>query len=284
MSKTLLYSLIGIVVIAIIGVSITLARKPRTAPSEQTASIQGQSQYENESLSATEPVTNSVTWQQGQDGWKATSTAPACPDPLTLPLPADITKATGVLYPGQTRGGNYKPHGGLRFDNTQNDEVSVTSPMDGVIVRGSQYLVNGEMQYTFDIINECGIMHRLGHFLVLAPKFQEIANTFPAASENSSQTTSVDPPVTVSAGEVLATAVGVTKGGVNTFFDWGVYDLRSKNEISQNATWAKEHEQDKELAPHAVCWFDWLSAANAAKVRSLPPGDPASGKTSDYCK
>ncbi len=86
-----------------------------------------------------------------------------------------------------------------------------------------------ELQYGFDFIADCDIKYRLGHLLVLVPKFQAIADAFPPAKEGDSRTTQVNPPVEMKAGEVLATSVGVTKGGVNTFFDWGVYDLRTKN-------------------------------------------------------
>ena len=33
---------------------------------------------------------------------------PSCPDPLILQLPVDIDKITGMLYPGQERGGHFK--------------------------------------------------------------------------------------------------------------------------------------------------------------------------------
>lgn len=227
-----------------------------------------------------------LVWQQTANGWQATGTPPSCPNPLSLKTPTVLTNVTSILYPGQVRGGNYKPHGGFRFDTARNSNETVTAPMDAVVVDGSRYLVSGETQYMFDFIAPCGIMYRIGHLLVLDSKYQKIADLFPAPVEGDSRTTQVNPQVTVTAGETIATAVGTTKGttGLNVFFDFGVYDLRSKNQASQNSTWAANPAHDPMLAQHAVCWFDLLSAADATKVKSLPAGDPTSGKTSDYCK
>lgn len=224
----------------------------------------------------------SVVWQLGADGWEAVSTPSTCPTLLVLQTPVDMTNVTAILYPGQTRGGNYKPHGGFRFDKATTNTVAVSAPMDAYVVEGSRYLVEGETQYMFDFIAPCGIMYRLGHLLKLTPTFQAIADTFPAATEGDSRTTMVSPQVSVKARDAVATAIGVTKG-TNVFVDFGVYDLRTKNEASKDAAWAANPVHDPELAQHAVCWFDLLPAPDAAKVKSLPAGDPASGKTSDFC-
>src|SRR5690348_2990501 len=61
-----------------------------------------------------------LIWMQRDTGWTAMETPPACPDPLNLKAPTDLSKVTAILYPGQTRGGNYKPHGGFRMDTTAN--------------------------------------------------------------------------------------------------------------------------------------------------------------------
>jgi len=54
-----------------------------------------------------------------------------------------------------------------------------------------------------------------------------------------------------------------------------------KNIASEDPAWAALHPNDQEQ--HAVCWFDLLSPADEGIVRSLPPADGVSGKTSDYC-
>jgi hypothetical protein len=204
---------------------------------------------------------------------------PACPTPL-LKSPVELGLATSVLYPGQTRG-TYKPHGGFRFDGLANSAVSVRAPIDAQLVRGSRYLVEGEIQYSLDFIASCGIMIRLGHLLALPPDLAAAAEKLPPAVEGDSRTEQFNPAIRVVAGQQVATAVGLTKGA-NTFVDFGVYDLRARNTASQNPAWLQEHPG--ELAPFAVCWFDLLPADAAARVKSLPPADQAAGTTSDYCR
>ncbi len=243
-----------------------------------------QEQFEIRDDRVMNPTTGSsqeLLWQQAANGWQAIGKVPACPNPL-LHAPVDLTQATAILYPGQTRGGNYKPHGGFRFDGTANNQVTVTAPIDGYIVRGGRYLSEGEVQYTFDVMNNCGVMYRVGHFRTLPANLQKIANTWPQAVEGDSRTQQVNPPIFIRQGEVLATSVGIIAAR-NTFFDLGVYDYRQTNTASKSAAYQQTHMQDKELSWHAVCWFDFLSPTDEAKVRSLPAGDPTSGKTSDYC-
>lgn len=245
-------------------------------------SKQTDSQTQN---SQTTPVPDKMIWQQTADGWQATETPPACPSQPMLKSPADLSKVTSMLYPGQTRGGNYKPHGGFRFDNATDNAVTVTAPIDGFIIKGTQYIADGEneIQYGFDIMNNCGIMYRLGHLRELPANLQKIADTFPAAT-TSSQNHTVNPAVYVKQGDVLATKVGIINNK-NTFFDWGVYDFRQANEASKSPAYQAAHSQDKELSWHAVCWLkDWLPLSDTATIAKLSAGDPASGKSSDYCK
>jgi hypothetical protein len=221
-------------------------------------------------------------WQLGADGWVARGKAPACPAPLRIASPVDLAKVTGLLYPGQTRGGNYKPHGGFRFDGVPNDAVQVRWPLAGSIVRGARYTAEGEVQYTFDLINPCGIMVRLGHLLGLPKDLQALANRFPPPTPDS-RTTFVNPPVAVKQGQVAGLGVGI-RATANTFVDLGVYDLRRTNQAAVDGAWRAAHAADRELGWHAVCWLDLLPGAEAAKLRALPPGDPTSGRASDYCR
>lgn len=220
---------------------------------------------------------------------RITKSYESCPTPFVFQMPVDIEKVTSVLYPGQERGGEYKPHGGFRFDQSRPDEIEVVAPYDAEVIAGARYPADtGELQYTFDFSHPCGIRYRFGHLLTLTPKFQEIAETFPLPTGLDSRTTQVYPPIKVKQGEVIATAVGLTRGGpealrgLNTFVDWGVYDYRQKNASSKDPAWAAEHTY--EIESYAVCWFDWISAENKAKILSLPPSDYESGTTSDYCK
>lgn len=199
----------------------------------------------------------------------------ACPAQPMLASPTDLSLATAVLYPGQVRGNDYKPHGGLRFDNNQSHEISVKVPMDAQLTSGSRYIEQGETQYLLEFTTPCGIKYRLDHLLTLSDKFQKAADaSLPAAKPDDSRTTDFTPAVDVVAGEAIATAVGFAKTG-NVSFDFGVYDTRKENGTA-GAT---------DLARHGVCWLrDWLSATDAAILAALPAGDSVSGKTSDYCK
>lgn len=229
---------------------------------------------------------------------KISGNSQTCPNPFIFKVPIDMNKVTSVLYPGQIRGGEFKAHGGFRFDGSRPDEVAVYAPYDAKVIAGARYPVNGEIQYTFDFMHPCGIRYRFGHLLTLAPKFQAIAEKFPLPTHLDSRTTQVNPEVEVKQGEIIATAVGLTKGGpdmnkgYNTFVDWGVYDYRQQNNASKDPNWSNAHTEDpnwmkyynSETYIYAVCWFDWISPEDKARVLSLPSSDSQSKKSSDYCK
>ncbi len=234
--------------------------------------------------SNSQPATSSqqpeqVIWYHDTE-WRPSSKPPTCPEPLVLQTPVNINLATSILYPGQTRGGHYKAHGGFRFDNSQNNDITVKAPLDGFLVRGSRYKEDGEVQYMFDIINPCGIMIRFDHLLVLSPKFAEVAERLPQPKEGDSRTTTINF-IPIKAGDVVATAVGI-KETSNVGVDFGVYDLRQKNKASKNQEWLSQH--GGEQAPYALCWLGLLPPADIVKAKNLPGADSISGKESDYCE
>jgi hypothetical protein len=219
-----------------------------------------------------------VTWSFDGSAWKASSTPPACPNPFTVTLPIDITKASSTLYPGQVRGGQYKPHGGFRLDGTAYNAVTITAPFDAYIVDGSRHYEQGEVQMYFDFIHPCGIRYRLDHLHTLSSTMQVFADQLPPPTVGSQSY--VIKPTLIKAGTVIATAVGHPD---NVGFDLGVYDLRQRNAASQSETFRTARADMMSNAYYAVCWFDWLSATEETAVRALPPGDGVSGATSDYC-
>ena len=169
-----------------------------------------------------------VFWEY-DDGWSSQGDPPACPDPLILKSPVDVSLATSILYPGQIRGGAFNPHGGFRFDNSKKEDIIVRAPLDGYIREGSRYLQDGEVQYLFDFVNPCGIWYRFDHLYKLSPKLAAIAETFPEPVEGDSRTTGVQDAEVVE-GEIIGEQVGVEG---NVFLDFGVYDLRQKNDASK---------------------------------------------------
>ncbi len=219
----------------------------------------------------TNPQSASSSWFFNGTAWQSNGAAADCPSPLLQP-PLDLSKVTSILYPGQTRGGDYKAHGGFRLDGAgQANQITVVSAIAGTVIRGVRYIEQGVVQYLFDIINPCGVMMRMDHLLELSPKFAAIADTLPPATA-SSATTQLSG-YTVSAGEPIAKAIGLSG---NIFMDFGIYDLRSRNPATTHMT--------GELRPYGICWLDFLPAADKARVLSLPPTDGVSGITSDYCR
>lgn len=214
----------------------------------------------------------------------SSSTASTCPNPV-LQSPVDITKVTSVLYPGQIRGGQYKPHGGFRLDNANDNNVEVKAPMDATLVDGSRYIEQNEHQFLLDFKSNCGVNFRLDHLLTLSPKIQAEVDKLPAPQPDDSRTTNFDNQISVKAGEVIATAVGFPQTH-NVGFDFGVYDTRQPNAASKKPAYQAAHsdlDQNDQLK-YAVCWFDYLPKADAATLRALPGADQTAGKTSDYCK
>lgn len=199
----------------------------------------------------------------------------ACPAQPMMISPADVSLATAVLYPGQTRNGDYKPHGGLRFDNATGNKVTVRAPMDAKLTSGSRYTEMGELQILLEFSNDCGVKYRFDHLLTLSDKFQKAVDaSLPDALPGDSRTTNFNPAVNVTKGEIVATAVGFAKTN-NVSFDFGVYDLRSDDSASGDSF---------DQARYGVCWLkDWLPVADSAKLLALPAGDSKSGKTSNYC-
>lgn len=235
------------------------------------------------SLKPPSSASTEVSWTFNGSSWQASTTPPACADPLIIPSPVDVNLPTHILYPGQERGGNYKPHGGFRFDGVASDQVTVRAPFDGYVVTGSRYIEAGEVQYLFDIYSNCGIRVRFDHLYTLSSTFATLANSLPEPQVDNTQTTRFSSPVLIKAGDIVATAVGQPIID-NTSFDFGVYDLRQPNEISSDATWAEEHVNDKEMGWYGLCWLDYLSEEESATAYELPPGDQTNGATSDYCQ
>ena len=201
----------------------------------------------------------------------------SCPTPL-LQSPVDLSKVTSILYPGQERGGNYKAHGGFGFDDATDNSVTVEIPLDGKITRVARYRELGEVQYLFEFEGNCGVSFRLDHLRELTAKFEAVVAAFPIKED--SRTELVNPPVAVMLGEVIATEVGFLN---NVFLDFGVYDMRQKNEASKDPAWAGAHSQFP-ADSYGICWLDALPQADSLVVKALPSRDGASGKKSDYCE
>jgi len=203
----------------------------------------------------------------------------SCSKNPTIPLPVDAKRIASVLYPGQVRGNNFKPHGGFRLDG--GNDAAITLPLDAKIIDGVRYIEAGEIQYMFDFETDCKIRFRLDHLHTLGPELQTAAEKLPQPTEET-KTTNIDG-ISLKAGSVVATKIGFLKTQ-NASFDFGLYDMNAQNNASKDENWQKSFEYQTELAKHAVCWFDYLSEEQESLIRSLPAGDFAQGKNSVYCK
>jgi len=223
-----------------------------------------------------------VPWEFNGETWSARGDAPACPEPYTVASPMDAKKASAVLYPGQVRGGDFKPHGGLGTDGVNNIQVSAVT--DAYLVRGSRYIEAGTVQYMFDFIDPCGFMYRLDHLAELSDEFKKYADQLPPAKQDDSRTTKYENNPLIKKGTVIATQVGYT-ANKNSFFDFGLYDLRKPNEASKTDIYQTDNLriQDKEMSFFAVCWLDYIAGEDQAILKALPARG-IEGKTNDYCK
>lgn len=276
--EVLLFSAIAIV--TVVGVWFLFFKSDSSEQvNEPIASNQNQV---NTQLPPEPEVSGPIQWQwDGMSSWRASGKAPACADPIRFSTaPVDSTLISSILYPGQIRGGNYKPHGGLRLTTSRADIKAI---LDGTVVSGARYIEQDEIQYMFTIVNDCGIAYRFDHLLTLSPVLQALADTLPPAQPNDSSTTNFTNQVKVKAGDILATAIGFNKKA-NYFFDLGVYDYRKPNIASSDPAFIEKHKQFLAQAGFGLCWLDLFPEADSAKYKSLSAGDQQQGKTSDYCK
>ena len=224
-----------------------------------------------------------VAWEfnQESEAWEVVGNPPPCSNPLVFPSPVDVNLASGIIYPGQIRGTDYKPHGGLRFDALNTNEVDVHAPMDGNLFKAARHLESGEIQYSLYFINNCGVMYKLDHLRELTDKFEQIFGEVPMGVEGDSRTTEIRPVVNVPKGEHIATKVGFEQTK-NIFFDFGVYDLRQQNGVVYDSEFRSQHPNINEYGTHAICWLNYLEEPDKTIVKNLPAGG-IEGKVSDYC-
>ena len=223
-------------------------------------------------------TTPRVRWLFNGTSWSPNSTQPDCSEPFVVQTPVDMDLVVAALWPGQVRGA-YVAHGGFRFDPTDDNNVTVRAPVGSHLVQASQYLESGQKQYLLFFSVPCGFFYRFDHVRVVSPKLADALEDLPPAISGNSATTYVNPPVWVEEGEVVGTSVGIFPS--NIFVDFGLYDVRTPNNIIPNPAWADLYAADKEFGHYGVCFFDYLPGNHGKILRSLPTGQE--GKTSDFC-
>lgn len=226
-----------------------------------------------------------VEWGFNGESWKAMGSAPKCEEPLTISSPMDISKANARLMPGQMRGNDFKPHGGLAMNASSNNIADITAIRDAYLYRGSRYIQDNEVQYMFDFMDSCGVMYRLDHLGTLTDEFASYAAKLPEPKADDSRTHKFDDKPLIKKGTLIATTIGI-KHNKNAFFDLGVYDLRAPNAASKTNLYKTDGPRisDKEQSFFALCWFDLLQGNDKTIANNLPSRGGAKESTSDYCQ
>ncbi len=256
-----------------------VSKRDKDAPRDaNTASVTGTTAEKQDSF---------IEWSFNGEKWMPMNQgkpAPECEEPLTIKAPMDVTKATDVLYPGQVRGGDFKPHGGMGIDDAVDNKVDITMPYGGYLYRGAKYSEQGEIQYLLDFMNSCGIMIRFDHLKKLSPELEKLTVDLPTGAEGDSRTMKFSNKAYVKQGDKVAVEAGF-ESQQGAFFDLGVYDLRQPNAASKDPQFANEPKRkaDMEQSYFSVCWFDLLTGEEKTTVAALPPRG-SEGTTSDYCK
>ncbi|MBL8015242.1 MAG: hypothetical protein JNK26_03590 [Candidatus Doudnabacteria bacterium] len=282
-NKYLIIALFFTVTILAVAIAVMLIQNSqKSQPEVEPNSTTSSRSVGTVSSEDTEAAPTGIMWSFDGETWKAMGNVPNCPTPLTFKSPVDLSLATNVLYPGQVRGGNYKPHGGFRFDNSPTNKITVRMPIDAILWRGSRYIEAGEVQIILDFVAPCGVMIRFDHLLTLSDEFAAIVDAeLPAAQPDDSRTHYFKTQKLYRQGTLVAEEIGHTNP-LNVGMDWGVYDLRAHNTQSQNTVWAQQHSTFKETAYYAICWLDYLEKDEKTLVKALPGGG-TEGKISDYC-
>lgn len=241
-----------------------------------------------------EATSQEVVWaynEQKQEWYVKQGVAPNCKEPFVFDQsPINPAQITGALLPGSYRGNNYKPHGGLSTSPEFNGDITVALPSDATLVGLTRYY-EGEppvLQYVATFETDCGIAFRFDHLHTLSPELQALANQTPEPKLNDTRTSPDDnPPRTkFRAGQTIATRVGNPEMR-NYGFDFGVYDYRTRNKISQDPQWAKIHNQYQALDWYGVCWFNMLPGVSSSDLQAMALAQTDTRRTvkkaSDYC-
>jgi hypothetical protein len=229
-------------------------------------------------------VPSLVRWteKEGTD-WAPSSTPPECGslEEMFGVFPIDSNVLTQFARPGRTgmNGTIYIAHGALRADNTTYDQIEVRFPAGGFSLysanrRLEDYINDGEEQVKLEFHHPCGIQVRIDHLAKVTDRWAAIIKDVPIRTD--SRITFMPPgQYSVEAGEILAHAVG---HATNTYLDFGVYDLRNKNDSAEMI--ARDWPEYRGSGDYAICWSGFFGPQIRKLLEGLPAGVVA---TSDYC-
>lgn len=173
----------------------------------------------------------------------------------------------------------YIGHGALRADNSIHDRVTVRFPAEGfslaqVSRRLESYIESSEEQIKLEFIHPCGILIRLDHLARLSNRWAIIVEEVPVGID--SRITFLPQNVhLVEVGEILSEGIG---HAANTYLDFGVYDLRKKNNIASYV--ASDWPDWKGTIDYGICWSTFFGLEIENVLSELPAG---ANPLTDYC-
>ena len=219
--------------------------------------------------------------------WESNSSPPECGDidELFTIFPVGINNLTQFARPGRLGTGNYDDavyiaHGALRTDNSSHAEQPVKFPAKGFSLASAAQRFESRYsdlaQIKLEFIHPCGLQVRIDHLNSLTDKWSEILKDLPLNEDSSSRITFFPQGVHfVSDGELLSYGIGHP---TNVYLDFGVYDLRSKNNVHEYIfnEWPEYIGQ----GDYGICWVGLFGSEIESVLQSLPPG---ANPDSDYC-
>ena len=113
----------------------------------------------------------------------------------------------------------------------------------------------------------------IDHIAEITDQWYEIIKNVPVLLNDSRVTFMLDDQYFVELGEALGYAIGHS---TNTYLDFGVYDLRKKNDSSEMME--RDFPKYAATASHGICWADLFGA----ETQKLLEGKAVS--SSDFCE
>jgi len=206
-----------------------------------------------------------VQWSNWETGeWAPSSTPPDCGplEDIFGFFPIDVNVVDEFTPPGRAggNGGYYVSHGHLRSQKTPYNQIDVKFPAKGFSLYAvsrrvedyyieTKHIVDDEEQVKLEFHHPCGIKIMVDHLAQVTDRWAEIIKTVPVLKNDSRVTFMPSGRYFVDPGEVLAHAIG---HATNTYLDFGVYDLRNKNDLAEMI--ARDWPEYVSGASHAICW------------------------------
>ena len=186
-----------------------------------------------------------MLWSFNGTTWSANGTPPSCVEPIVFRTHVDLELVTSALWLGRRRGA-YVSHGGFRFDGPGPDDVTGRAPIGSHLVQVGRYLEGVDEQFLLMFSVPCGVFYRFDHVRTVPAKLAEVFEDILPPISTDSRTYYLNPPLWIEQDEVVGTSVGIAHS--NIFVDFGLYDVRTPNNVASNPAWA-------DLYPSIVCLF-----------------------------